>query len=244
MKSGSTASSVCPPGTRQLCQIEGPGLAHVLAPRALLDRVEKGRRLSRGGEDRHSNLDAMLTWSWDELEPDARAALARCAVFCGDFDLAAAEAVLGEDALDPLLKLEEQSLLRVEHHEGAPRFRLLAIVRRFALQQLREEGAAHDAFRAHGEHYLHIGEALAASVEGPGAAAALHRLFLEQENLIAIHEREAGRYPERAVRAMALEGVSKTYFNYLAAVRRDSGLRTHFFFLKRDTHTGTRTDKL
>ncbi len=65
---------------------------------------------ARGGRARASLRDTLQS-AWDALDPRDQDALARCAVFAGRFTIEAAEAVLGEGALEALQRLRDRSLL-------------------------------------------------------------------------------------------------------------------------------------
>ena len=71
----------------------------VMGPRALLARLgpqlSELRRRRRDGPSRHETLEATVSWSVRLLRVDERDALCALSVFEGDFDVAAAEAVIG-----------------------------------------------------------------------------------------------------------------------------------------------------
>ena len=72
-------------------------------------------------------------------EPSARA-LRRLALFNDGFTLEAAEAVLGDDALDAVQGLVDQSLLSVRETPAGLRYRMLETVREFGRMQLVDAG--------------------------------------------------------------------------------------------------------
>jgi len=62
----------------------------------LHDRLDDRFRLltgSRRGLERHQTLRQAVQWSYDLLDDSEKTLLARCSVFAGGFDLAAASAV-------------------------------------------------------------------------------------------------------------------------------------------------------
>lgn len=65
-----------------------------------------------------ASLRACMAWSWELLPEDAADAMSCLSVFVGGFDLAAAEALLGWDALDLVQILVEQSWLRLDRATG------------------------------------------------------------------------------------------------------------------------------
>ena len=120
----------------------------------LRDRFALLRAGDRSAPERHRTLEAVIAWSWDLLDAEARTAMARLAVLPAGFSASTAAAVLGEDTADDVLdRLASQSLLTVvdEPHTGRVRFRMLETVREFGLARLAEadgvEGAWEGAFR-------------------------------------------------------------------------------------------------
>src|SRR5262249_21994913 len=108
---------------------------------------------------------AALTWSTDLLEPDELAAFGRLSVFVGPFDLAAAEAVVGDDAWELLDALVDKSLLLAEDTDDGMRFRMLETVREFATEVLLlMHVAAADARTRHAHYYLALAEARGSSL--------------------------------------------------------------------------------
>ena len=107
----------------QLCaRLDGIPLAIELAaarvrsltPAQILDRLDERFRLLTGGtkvRGRHQTLRGALAWSTDLLEPEERVAFAGLSVFVAPFDLAAADAVIGDDAWEHLDALVEKSLM-------------------------------------------------------------------------------------------------------------------------------------
>ncbi|MGH2946555.1 MAG: LuxR C-terminal-related transcriptional regulator [Solirubrobacteraceae bacterium] len=98
----------------------------------------------RGAPARQRTLEASLDWSYDLLDDAQRLALARLSVFAGSFELDAAEAVVagdgidGDDVLDLVVALAEQSMLEVVERHGRARYRLLETIRVYARQRLSE----------------------------------------------------------------------------------------------------------
>lgn len=96
----------------------------------------------RGAPARQRTLEASLDWSYDLLDDVQRLALARLSVFAGSFELDAAEAVAGghgidgDDVLDLVAALAEQSLLEVIERHGRARYRLLETIRVYARPRL------------------------------------------------------------------------------------------------------------
>jgi predicted ATPase/tetratricopeptide (TPR) repeat protein/DNA-binding SARP family transcriptional activator len=106
-------------------------------------RLENRFALLRGGArdapERHQTLLAVIDWSWNLLAEPERIALRRLSVFRDGFSLDGASAVLGQDALDVLISLVEQSLV-VVGEDATLRYRLLETVREFGRMQLVDAG--------------------------------------------------------------------------------------------------------
>ena len=109
----------------------------------------------------------------------------------GGFDLPRAEAVagpaadLGEDVLDGLASLVDQSLVRSDEVLGEPRFSMLEPIREYALERLEAAGSTDAVGERHARAYLALAEELAPALNGDGQRAALDRLELEHANLRA-----------------------------------------------------------
>jgi len=120
----------------------------VLAPSQIAAGLSNRFRLltggTRGSPARQRTLEASLDWSYALLDDAQRLALARLSVFAGSFALDAAEAVVsgqgihGDDVLDLVDGLAEQSLLQVTQRHDRARYRLLESVRVYARQRLSE----------------------------------------------------------------------------------------------------------
>ena len=121
---------------------------------AMLDDQLRLLRQVRSNRDRrHRSLEAVVSWSLDQLSPDAREVFDRLSVMAGSFGLGAAEALLQRcdlgsiDVLDVLDELHGASLLTVEP-EGS-RFRMLEPIRQTASAELVDRGVDVDTHRAH-----------------------------------------------------------------------------------------------
>lgn len=115
----------------------------------------------RGAPARQRTLEASLDWSYDLLDDAQRLALARLSVFAGSFELDATEAVVsgegidGDDVLDLVAGLVEQSLVQVARRQGRTRYRLSETIRVYARRRLSE---LDDPDRARDRHLaFHVG---------------------------------------------------------------------------------------
>ncbi|HTP98960.1 MAG TPA: tetratricopeptide repeat protein [Casimicrobiaceae bacterium] len=140
---------------------------------------------------RHQTLRASMDWSYDLLTESERSLLPRLAVFAGGFELEAAEFVCAGDDLDreavvdALLHLVEKSLVALDAEGG--RYRLLEIVRQYAIER-DGRGAAFDRTRLrHIEFFATMAEAARAELFGPMQTKWLKTLDRELENILAAH---------------------------------------------------------
>lgn len=183
----------------------------VLAPDAILERLEHRLELlasaSRDLPERQRTLRGAIAWSYDLLDDAGRRLLARFSVFVGGGDLPMIEHVcdpdgtLGDDLLDVLAALVDQSLVRSDDVAGAARFSLLDTIRTYAAERLDASGEGPAIRDRHLAAYLELAERAAAELSGPAQRAWLDRLEADADNFRAALERaEAIPDPEAAVR--------------------------------------------
>ncbi|KAB1150750.1 regulator [Streptomyces luteolifulvus] len=128
------------------------GRLRALSPAQLLDRLEdRFRLLTGGGRDvlpRHRTLRTAIGWSHELCAPEERLLWSRLSVFCGQFDLEAAEYVCSgggldaDDVLDVLSELLAQSVLAREESAAGVRYRMLDTVRAYGAEWLEATGDA------------------------------------------------------------------------------------------------------
>lgn len=140
---------------------------------------------------RQQTLRALVDWSYDLLNENEQALLARLSVFAGGFSLEAAEAICGadpllpEDVLDLVTSLVEKSLVNLEDTEDELRYRLLETIRDYSRDKLvaRNEQAATGA--AHCNHFFALAKAANRESQGAGQAEWTQRLETELDNVRA-----------------------------------------------------------
>ncbi|HEU4568462.1 MAG TPA: BTAD domain-containing putative transcriptional regulator [Marmoricola sp.] len=177
-------------------------IAHRLANRFALLRGG-----DRSAPDRHQTLLAVIDWSWNLLAERERRALRRLSVFHDGFTLAAAEAVLGEEALDAVQRLADQSLLVVGEGESGVRYRMLETVREFGRMQLVDAGEDADAGRAHRAWAADYADTHLGDVFGPDQFAAVDAIRAEEGNLADVLRQALGDPdPPTVVRILAALG--------------------------------------
>lgn len=145
----------------------------------------------RDAAPRQRTLQTLIDWSWDLLTDAEQSVLSRLSAFAGGFDLAAAEAVAGDNNrkvfdIDELVSsLVDKSLLQADQSDGIDRYRLLESVREYCAGMLAKAGEVDAARRAHRDHYLAVTESAAAHFNRPDAKQWLDRLDLDHDNLRA-----------------------------------------------------------
>ncbi|PCE33462.1 ATP-binding protein [Burkholderia ubonensis] len=137
--------------------------AALLGVEVLATHLDDHFRLLTGGFrtalPRHQTLQAMYDWSYRLLGEPERMLLRWLGVFRDSFSLEAVEDVVegrglsGTDILDAIAGLVSKSLLIREDAHGAPRYRLLATTRAYALQQLENNGECKAAALAHARFF-------------------------------------------------------------------------------------------
>jgi predicted ATPase/class 3 adenylate cyclase len=118
----------------------------VLTPAQIADRLDDRFRLLTGGSRsataRQRTLEAAVDWSYNLLDEDERALLRSLSVFVGGFELEAAEATGGGDALATLERLVDRSLVGTRLVGDRIRYRLLETIRHYAWMKLVDAGEA------------------------------------------------------------------------------------------------------
>jgi predicted ATPase len=169
--------------------------ARLLGPTALLARLDQILR-SEGARDlppRQQTMQATLEWSHALLAKEERSVFRRLGVFAGGFTLEAAQAVATEGAapageiIEVLGRLVEQSLVSVEHVDTGEirRYRMLELVRQYALQKLEENAEAERTRSAHAAFFSALASMAGPQLKGEGQMAWLAVLSREHDNLRA-----------------------------------------------------------
>jgi predicted ATPase/DNA-binding SARP family transcriptional activator len=151
--------------------------------RRLADRFALLRGGDRSAPDRHRTLLAVIDWSWNLLDERERRALRWLSVFHDGFTLEAAEELLGDDALDAVQSLADQSLLSVRETPAGVRHRMLETVREFGALRLAEADGTAQARLAHRGWAARYAARHAARAFGPDQVEALDAIAVEEANL-------------------------------------------------------------
>jgi predicted ATPase/DNA-binding SARP family transcriptional activator len=175
-----------------------------LSPEQMLAGLPRRLELTTEGPRdvpaRQQTLRATLEWSYDLLAEREQELFARLAVFAGGWTGPAAEAVTGagEEAVRALV---DKSLVVSEDSGGAVRFRMLELIREYALERLAELPDA-DAVRGRqAEYFCEVGEQAEAELWGGEDGGPLDRLERDHENLrTALAWLHANGEPEQELR--------------------------------------------
>lgn len=180
-----------------------------LPPVPLLERLGDTLSLLTGGArdqpDRLRTMRSAIAWSHNLLDPAEQVFFSQLAVFVGDFDLMAAEAVARLDnqsvnVLDLLRSLVEKSIIKEIGGPDAeePRYRMLETVREFGLEQLAAKGERDAVRQAHADYFAQVALSAEPELTGRDQVAWLNRLDANYANLRAAlawtieHDPEAG----------------------------------------------------
>jgi predicted ATPase/DNA-binding winged helix-turn-helix (wHTH) protein len=110
----------------------------------------------RTASERHQTLGALIDWSYNLLSEAERRCFLRLAVFVGDFDLVAAQAVVAEPdgrTLHVIERLVSKSLVTVSTDQASPRYRLLETTRAFAVDKLMRSGERDAVASRHASYF-------------------------------------------------------------------------------------------
>ncbi|KQW40066.1 NB-ARC domain-containing protein [Rhizobacter sp. Root404] len=156
-------------------------------------RLKDRYKLLTGGsrvlQERQQTLRALVDWSYELLEPPEQTVLSRLAVFVGGFDLAAAEAVCGDEAvdsadvLDLLASLCEKSLVMLEERDEGSRYRMLETIRDYAREKLEQNDDVAAVAARHCGHYFAVAKAANHGLRGPEQADWIWKLETELDNV-------------------------------------------------------------
>jgi len=157
----------------------------------LKDRFDLLKGGSRSTLVRHQTLRAAIDWSYDLLTPDEQAVFRNLAVFAGDFDLEAVEAICTTTpqtsvaTIDALSSLVEKSLVNRVGSDARARFRLNETMQQYAVERLREADELDESRSKHLLWYSRLGVMAEADSFSSRLPALLDRLDAEASNLRA-----------------------------------------------------------
>lgn len=184
----------------------------ILSPAAVLAKLENRLNLLTGGArdlpERQKTMRGAVMWSYDLLTDEEKAVFGELAVFSGGFRLDSAEFVcqastheISTGLIDIVSSLIDKSLLtQKETADGEPRFRMLEVVRDFALEMLEAGGRLDETRRRHAEFFVNLGVTAEPLLQGPQSEIWLARLKEEHDNLRAAMDWCLKNEPEMAIR--------------------------------------------
>ena len=171
----------------------------LLSPDAILARLEGQLSLLAAGSrdlpERQQTLRGAIAWSYDILDESCRLLLDRLSVFEGPFELEAAEAIggppseLGQEVLDGLVSLADQSLIRTTEDGSEPSFQLLETIREFAAEMLDRRGQLAELQQRHAAWYLEFARRGAPELSGNDQRVWLERFERAHDNIRAVLDR-------------------------------------------------------
>jgi predicted ATPase/Flp pilus assembly protein TadD len=174
------------------------GRSKLLDPGSMLKRLDARLPLLAARavdvSERQRTLRATIAWSYDLLDPSEQALFRRVSVFAGGFTVAASEAVGANPmALDLVESLLDKSLVQVR----AGRFDMLATIREFAAERLREEDDEDETRIRHAVYFTSLGDLVEA--ESRADSPDFRHSLEELENV-----REAARWTRATGRGLLL----------------------------------------
>jgi predicted ATPase len=185
----------------------------VLSPTEILKKLENRLKLLIGGARdlpaRQQTMRSTIEWSYDLLNEDEKALFRCLAVFSGGFTIEAAETVINSqfplthkktvidketqttnreepaiDVLEGITSLVDKSLLVLsEPGSNESRFRMLEVVREYALESLTDKKEDEAMRRRHAAYFLALAEKAEPHLADVQAIEWLNRLEEERDNL-------------------------------------------------------------
>ena len=186
----------------------------VLSPAALLAGLGSQLQMLTGRGPtcscRHQSLRAAIDASYALLDPAEARLFHRLGMFTAGWTMEAVAAV-GElpppEALRLLARLVDRSLVKPLHlPSGDTRYRMLTVLREYALEKLEAAGELEATTRAFAAYHLDLAERAAEHVERAAGPAWLERLDSEHDNCRAAIERMMAIEPAVALRLGAALG--------------------------------------
>lgn len=191
--------------------------AKVLSIQEISSRLEDRLALLTGGSrdtpDRQQTVRATIEWSYGLLNELDKRVFALLSVFEGGFHFKAAETVLTKvlerksllatDILNAITSLTEKGLLLSEKSvDNELRFRMLVVVRDYALELRLQSDVAQSIRRSHTEYFVEFAEAAAPHLISLESREWLDRLYLERDNIRAAMRWSLENQPDMAARIM------------------------------------------
>ncbi|MCQ0018290.1 hypothetical protein LUX39_34605 [Actinomadura madurae] len=209
--------------------------------RRLDDRFALLRGNARDAPSRHRTMHAVVDWSWNLLSPSGRAAMRALSIFPAGFTADAARHLLlggealpsGDEVLEVLEDLVDQSLLEVVEGVPGTRFRMLESVREFSGAHREAEGETERAVAGLLAWAREFGAMHHGQLFGAEPFDFVERVRVEQDNLLHVHRHGLARQDGAAVAAVAavLGGMwtlESAYSRLIVLLEEGAGLLSRF----------------
>lgn len=161
-----------------------------LTPETILDNLTDRFVLLRGGDrtapERHQTLQAVVDWSWQLLDDDAKTALMTMALLPDAFGADCVEDILEATAMRTIEDLVDQSLLTVIERDGRVRFRMLETIREYGHLRRGESAEAEQIENAVEQWAVDTCQSLIDDILGSRQLQAVGRLRAEEHNLTPV----------------------------------------------------------
>ena len=175
-------------------QLRNFSAEHIAA--RLDDRFDLLANNTRAALQRHQTLRATMDWSYDLLLDVERALLCKLSVFAGSFTFEAVESITSQlnteqgtrNTLDVLTLLADKSLVVIETHGNATRYRLLETVRQYAREKLIQAHQAEQTQVRHRDYFVEWIEQAAPHLRRADAIEWRDRIAWDHDNLRAAFE--------------------------------------------------------
>jgi len=178
---------------------------------AILDRLDL--KMMRSGNvdlpERQQTIDGAISWSYDLLDEPVRRLFDGLSVFAGGGRLDEIEYVMEglngvhPDVLEGLAVLVDHSLLRSGDGVAGQRFRMLHVIREYAMSRLEEGEFADQARKRHLEAYVALAERAAPEMLRKDRRMWLDALEQEHDNIRAALDWGMGREVDLVLRLVA-----------------------------------------
>jgi len=192
--------------------------------------------------ERQRTITGAIEWGHDLLTPDQRQLFRRLAVFSGGAHIDQIEAICanesGTNTLEILSDLVENSLIR-SNDDGEPRFRMLFVIREYALDRLRESDEWNSIHTKHLEAYTLLVESLASRFLKADRRQVFDAVEMDHDNIRAALDWGTEEEPD-----MALRLASAMWRFWQARGYLDEGLRRLQAVLTKDVSPSLRVKGL
>jgi predicted ATPase/class 3 adenylate cyclase len=165
----------------------------VLSPAQIAEALSHSFALLTGGPrtalPRQRTLEASVEWSYELLDEEERAALARLSVFAGTFSLDGAEAVCSGEHLDAygvfdvVSRLVDRSLVQIDESTGQTRYLILETVRLYGRGRLAGRGETASVRARHLDYCLGLAQQARSGLSGDQLEEWLTLMGAELDNL-------------------------------------------------------------